>query len=415
MPLASIFVCILALSATLASGAVESGNLFGGESPSFDIRILVVNVVSGGLANRLRAIADWYQVATLTNRELIVSWLPTRDCNSTFSKLFDVERMELDRFRVLPFSLESGKAGYSFVKRMAMEMGLSQDVILAGGSQKFVLDESVETVLRGPVDVVMTGHQGIMTLNGTRCTLYSSLRSRFLSSLVPVESTRLLLDQMTSQFFQDRLMVGFHIRWHDQRHDWEIVPPMIDGNEGEGAAQALPFGQGAGVSDFEVLMHQISNHYPAESVRFLVTSNNLSVKQDILSKFGESVVAINGPLDRTTREGMDFAVLEFFALARSDLVIHTYGSTFAEEAVAMRGVPLVGIWNSASIFAQDARLAHCGHMQFMNLASQNSIPFTYTEGTKDQRSLDQPYYPIFKCPMLSEWGIKDLFCARPGE
>ena len=33
---------------------------------------------------------------------------------------------------------------------------------------------------------------------------------------------------------------------------------------------------------------------------------------------------------------MDFAVLEFFALARSDLVIHTYG-TFA-EAVAMRGV-----------------------------------------------------------------------------
>jgi hypothetical protein len=216
---------------------------------------------------------------------------------------------------------------------------------------------------------------------------------------------------MTSQFFQDRLMVGFHIRWHDKLHDWEIVPPMMDNDVG--GARALPFGEGATVADFTAVMQQILSHYPADSVRFLVTSNNALIKDDILSRFGEAVVTINGPLDRTSREGMDFAALEFFALARSDLVVHTYGSTFAEEAVAMRGVPLVGIWNKARIYAKDARLAHCGHMQFMNLASQSPIPYTYTEGTEDKRSLDQPYYPIFNCPMLTEWGINDLYCARP--
>ena len=41
-----------------------------------------------GLANRLRAIADWYQIAVSSHRHLLVSWLPTYDCNATFIELF---------------------------------------------------------------------------------------------------------------------------------------------------------------------------------------------------------------------------------------------------------------------------------------------------------------------------------------
>ena len=376
-------------------------------------RSLVVNLVRGGLANRVRAIADWYQVATLSKRKLIVSWLPTPDCNATFSRLFDVESMEIDDFRVLPFSLEAGETGIEYVNRMATEVGLTMQSILSEGTQSFVLDDSTESVLRGPSNVVLTSHQGILTLNTTRCTMYASLRSRFLSKLIPAEGTRSILDQMHAQFFKDRLMVGIHIRWHDKRHDWEIVPPMMDGSDNFGGSpKALAFGEGASVADFEAVMLQILAHYPADSVRFLVTSNDADVKKSVLSRFGESVVTINGPLERTSEAGMEFAAVEFFALSRSDLVVHTYGSTFAEESVAIRGVPLVGIWNSARIFAHDARLAHCGHMQFMNLASKQAIPFSYTEGTTDKRSLHHPYYQIFRCPMLSEWGIYDLYCAQ---
>ena len=384
-------------------------------------RYLVLNVATGGLANRLRSIADWYHVAVITERTLLVSWRATPECNATFDSLFDVASMELDNFRLLPFTLEKGDTGCEYVKRMALQAGMTDpQVILADGSpQDFVLPEAIDDVLRSPsTSVVITSHTGIFTFSGTICTLYMRMRSRFLSSLVPVENTRKVLAQLKSQFFRNKLMVGVHIRWHDQNHDWEVVPPMLQDGDGQQKASALPFGSGASVDDFEKVMRQVltKHQHPTkgESVRFLVTSNSLAVKERMLSRFGDSVVVMNGDLERSSSSGMDFAAAEFFALAQSDLVVHTYGSTFAEEAVQISGSPLVGIWNSASIYAQDTRLAHCGHMQFMNLASSSqAIPMSYTEGTTDRRNLDNPYYPIFTCPFLSEWGLKDVYCSLP--
>jgi len=42
-----------------------------------------------GLANRLRAMADWHQIAMESGRHLTVSWEPTWDCNASFWDLFE--------------------------------------------------------------------------------------------------------------------------------------------------------------------------------------------------------------------------------------------------------------------------------------------------------------------------------------
>lgn len=53
-----------------------------------DKRYLVVRIHRLGLANRLRCIADWHQIAVRSDRHLLVSWAPTYDCNITFPGLF---------------------------------------------------------------------------------------------------------------------------------------------------------------------------------------------------------------------------------------------------------------------------------------------------------------------------------------
>ena len=134
----------------------------------------------------------------------------------------------------------------------------------------------------------------------------------------------------------------------------------------------------------------------------------------MLSRFDDSVVSITCELERGSQQGMECAVLEFFALAKSDLILHTYGSTFAEEAAQMHKVPLVGIWNAARIYSQDSRLAGCGHMQYINTGvSRTPFPFSHTEGTRDQRGVDCPYYEMYPCPSyLPEWGLRDLYCSQ---
>ena len=183
--------------------------------------------------------------------------------------------------------------------------------------------------------------------------------------------------------------------------------------EGERAAtSALAFGDGASLSDFESAMSEILTKHPKGTVRFLVMSNDARIKKEVLSRFDDSVVAITGELERGSLQGMEFAALEFFALAQADLIIHTYGSTFAEEAARIRNVPLVGIWNQARIFSQDPRLVGCGIMQYVNVVRETApIPYSYTEGTTDHRGVDDPYYLMSSCPFLSEWGLRNLYCS----
>ena len=57
-------------------------------------RFIVVRVSRLGLANRLRTLADWYNIAVTQNRTLVVNWIPAVDCNVMLTDLFESEPME---------------------------------------------------------------------------------------------------------------------------------------------------------------------------------------------------------------------------------------------------------------------------------------------------------------------------------
>eukprot|EP00607_Mallomonas_marina_P005888 CAMPEP_0182440512 /NCGR_PEP_ID=MMETSP1167-20130531/87113_1 /TAXON_ID=2988 /ORGANISM="Mallomonas Sp, Strain CCMP3275" /LENGTH=92 /DNA_ID=CAMNT_0024634491 /DNA_START=640 /DNA_END=915 /DNA_ORIENTATION=- len=61
------------------------------------------------------------------------------------------------------------------------------------------------------------------------------------------------------------------------------------------------------------------------TIRFFITSNDESVKQDLLQKFPDSISVRGetGEGGRDTREGMQTALIEFLLLSHTALIINT--------------------------------------------------------------------------------------------
>ena len=55
----------------------------------FNKRYIILRLHRLGLANRIRSMADWYQIAGQFERHLLVSWFPTPDCNVSFTDMIE--------------------------------------------------------------------------------------------------------------------------------------------------------------------------------------------------------------------------------------------------------------------------------------------------------------------------------------
>lgn len=203
-------------------------------------RYLVLHSHRLGMANRLRTIADFYQVAVVTNRTLLLSWVPEVDCNISFTELFGDGPPQ---FKVLTQPLPREGASEA-VGIMAAAAGLSYHRF--DDKFDFLMDISV---FKSDVDVVFSDYTGVVAIKGAPCQYYMTMHSRFYAALIPVKEVRDIVDQviplfrersvimthLIAKFYNEFLvlclapsssiMVGVHVRMHNPRYDWEIVPP----------------------------------------------------------------------------------------------------------------------------------------------------------------------------------------------
>jgi hypothetical protein len=380
-----------------------------------------------GLANRLRSIADWHQIALMSNRELIVSWQPTTDCNATFMDLFESGPPGL---RVVPFLLPVDPvAAVAEMEAMAREENvtyktLDRDNMFVEGRGRFIVRRDE---VMSDTQAIIASYDGVLVLDGVKCQQYLSMRSAFLSALVPVKAARDLVKEVMDTYFTDKVMIGVHYRAHDLTQDWDVVPPL------DGRTAAMSFGDGATLQDFQRYMASIRNAFttsykvdpdgpggaPAQVVntttsRFFVASNSLEAKQFFANIFKDSVV-IEGDHRRTTKEGIMLALLEWLLLSRSALILNTYGSSYAMEAAQVHQRPLVGIWGGVAVHHTDMRLPYCGHMLYMTEFSDRAIDTTYTEGTADRRTVNSKKIRLDMCNHLVDWGLQNVYCSTEGD
>jgi hypothetical protein len=170
-------------------------------------RYLVLNLERLGLANRLRTIADWYHLADISNRKLLLSWQPSIECNVSFLELFQGGP---PNFSVLESPLPGGKEGAILTMTMAKEYNLTFATILAyeDPSQSevdfFFEDPERFLLFEQNIQVLYSNYDGPLVLPGTPCQTHLTMRSVFYSSLVPVSEVQLSVKEI-SKYFQNRL------------------------------------------------------------------------------------------------------------------------------------------------------------------------------------------------------------------
>jgi hypothetical protein len=357
-------VVLAALSLLLAAfpvfGAVPARLNFAGPQKQ-----IVLHLSRLGLANRLRTIADWYAIAVKSHRHFLVVWDVTKDCSAKYGDLFASgpegltvldNNEEATSLEELSTHLQSLLTSY---------MVLEDNTMWAPGQSTFVLGTHV---LHAEAHVLLTAYDGILAAEGDSCQDYLAEHGAFLHQLQPNAEAQNYVEHIYHTYFGDSIMAGVHYRTHDPTQDWAVVPPLL------GDPTDKVFGQGATVQDFVTHMRRIAQSVGAErqqqreteisttgpegpqtrskQVRFFIASNSDQAKQELAQHF-PSAIFLGGEHRRDTVQGMQLALVEWLLLSRCALLLHTYGSTFAEQA-ALRGsyVPLHKNHQS-SHFSQD--------------------------------------------------------------
>ncbi|WP_020598635.1 hypothetical protein [Spirosoma panaciterrae] len=76
---------------------------------------------------------------------------------------------------------------------------------------------------------------------------------------------------------------------------------------------------------------------------FYVASDNTAVKLCLMNTFGERIKTNCEPVNRTTSQGMQRAVVELFSLSKTQKVFGSYWSSFSQTACEINGIPEITI------------------------------------------------------------------------
>jgi hypothetical protein len=216
------------------------------------------------------------------------------------------------------------------------------------------------------VNVVLTFHHGVRSFRGIPCVHYMIMRSSFLIHLQPIEYIQNKVDDVYDSQFRGHIMVGIHIREHDEVHDWAIVPPLDteETTTEESAMNAVNFGTSTRPSDFARVMHGMNTNFAVDVdnkqlLKFYVASNSVHAKEQILGAF-TNVVALEAEQSRDSITSIQDALVEMLLLSKASLLLHSFSSTYAIEASMFHTVPIIGILNGMLVHYNSPLLPFCG-------------------------------------------------------
>lgn len=170
-------------------------------------RYLILHLDRLGLGNRLRSLADWYHVAGLSNRILLLSWVPTVECNVTFDELFENGP---SNFHLLssPFPIGNSEAIAS-AATLATNSHLSFGTLLTHNTPSrietnYFFEHSERFLLFQEINILFTNFDAPIVLPDTPCPTHLSMRSSFYSSLIPISEIRSTVEDVSSNYFQNK-------------------------------------------------------------------------------------------------------------------------------------------------------------------------------------------------------------------
>ena len=258
-------------------------------------------IPTGGLCNRLRAIATTIAIAKHYNCSLSIYWNNCIGLKANFADLFEpihIEKVHLIENTQWLYHI-NGTKDY-----------LLRKWFLRLGNEQVVFNHSIYT--QGDIYQKLKSHyKGNLLLISCypMCTDY-----QIQNIFVPKRDLQLRIDQITSSFSKN--MIGVHIRRTDNIASIKSSP-------------------------IDVFVHLMQLEIEKEdTVKFYVASDEEEVKKELQDKFPGRVITLMDDTSRDSLEGMKFAVVDLFCLSKTKKILGSVASSYSQIAAEIGGIKI---------------------------------------------------------------------------
>lgn len=263
-------------------------------------------VPSGGLANRMRAVASAYELCRRTGTALRVVWFRDWALRAPFASIFrPTPLVAVREARALDLlTLDRPRRRNLWVPRLCQTVLFDQRI-----------DERQVTPLKQRAfdfDAWAAGHRSYMSCYQEFGTVPDGVYAQLFR---PVEAVERAVDAFAAQFSGHT--VGFHIRRTDNRESIERSPLslFIEAGRREIAAHA--------------------------DTRIFVATDDEPTKEALRREFGDRLLMQQAAADRNSTEGIRGGLVDMFTLARTATIYGSEGSSFSVMAARLGGARLV--------------------------------------------------------------------------
>lgn len=261
-------------------------------------------IPTGGLGNRMRAIASGIAIAQHYNVPAKVYWNIRQGLHAEFADLFkplQVPSVELFTNTSWLYNIEFRKEyllRFPILKLCAKNILFNHDIYRENGRDIFQI---LGKKLAGDT---------LLVSGCTMCKI-NNMNQLF----VPIDDIQVSIDSVVSQFSENT--IGVHIRRTDNKQS--IVQSPLDA--------------------FYALMDK---HIEEDNnVKFYLATDDDEVKGEMVKKYPQRVITQYDKTERNTLEGMKFAVNDMFCLSKTKKIIGSVYSSYSQIASEIGGIEVV--------------------------------------------------------------------------
>ena len=262
-------------------------------------------VPSGGLANRMRAVASAYELCKKVDSTLQVVWFQDWALHAPFRSIFEETPLVAIREATMLDHILYDRAR----KKNLFVPALPQRILF----QRHIKEQDVTPLKKQSFDFKQWAR-------GKRCYMscyqvFGSFPDELYSRLFrPVKEVMDVVDGYRSQFGSHT--IGLHIRRTDNAESIAKSPTSLFINK---------------------VREEIDQH--ADAKVFLAT-DSAEVKQEFIAAFGSHIITPKEDACRDSISGIRGGVVDLWTLASTQKIYGSAGSSFSPMAASIGGVPL---------------------------------------------------------------------------
>ena len=262
-------------------------------------------VPSGGLANRMRAIASAYTLTQQTDSDLQVVWFQDWALHAPFRSIFEETPLVAVREATLVDHLIYDRAR----KKNFFLPALPQRMLF----QRHIKEQDVTPLKKQSFDFEQWAR-------GKRCYMscyqvFGSFPDNLYSQLFhPVKEVMGVVDSYRSQF--NSHTIGLHIRRTDNAESIAKRPTELFINK---------------------VREEIDQH---DDAKVFLATDSTEVKKEFIAAFGTRIITPQEEACRDSISGIRGGVIDLWTLASTQKIYGSAGSSFSPMAASIGGVPL---------------------------------------------------------------------------